>query len=91
VGYIRRVVTTLRQTGPLCDDCLSTATRITPRQRVAAVAQDLVRAGRLVRKKSTCPECGRPKRISGIAKPRPEEKKKGFFAWLFSGAADDKT
>lgn len=90
MAYIRRVVATLRANGPMCDDCLSTATRITPRQSVAMLAMDLVRAGRLLRKKTTCPQCGRVKRCSGI--PRNAEgpaKKKGFFARLFGAKNDD--
>ena len=83
MSYIRRVVTTLRANGPMCDECLSDATRIAPRQRVAMVAMDLTRAGRLLRKKTTCPICGRLKRITAIQ--RPKEQKKGLLAWLFGG------
>lgn len=89
MAYIRRVVATLRANGPMCDDCLSTATRITPRQSVAMLAQDLVRAGRLLRKKTTCPQCGRIKRCSGIPREAVAgASKKSFFARLF-GAKDD--
>lgn len=88
MGYIRRVVTTLRASGPMCDECLSEATRITPRQRVAMLAIDLSRAGRLLRKKTKCPQCGRNTRVTGEATARPPERKKGFFAWLLGGGAE---
>lgn len=83
MGYIRRVVTSLKNNGPMCDDCLSTITRITPRQRVALLAIDLTNAGRLLRKKSTCPQCGRTRKVSGIPRAKPA-KKRGFLDWLLS-------
>ena len=82
MSYIRKVVTTLRADGPMCDDCLSNATKIAPRQRAAMVALDLCRARRLSRKKTTCPQCGRRKTVTGILRPSPSTQKKGFLAWL---------
>ena len=83
MGYIRRVVTTLKKEGPMCDDCLSEITRITPRQRVALLAMDLTNAGRLLRKKTACPKCGRTRKVSGI--PRVQAgKKRGFLGWLLN-------
>jgi hypothetical protein len=86
VSYIRRVVTTLRANGPMCDDCLSNATQIEPRQRAAMVALDLCRARRLSRKKTTCPQCGRAKTVTGVLKTKPPEQKRGFLAWLLGNA-----
>lgn len=83
MGYIRRVVTTLQKNGPMCDDCLSEITRITPRQRVALLAQDLTNAGRLLRKKTACPQCGRTRKVSGIPRAKPA-KKRGIIDWLLS-------
>jgi hypothetical protein len=88
VSYIRRVVTTLRANGPMCDDCLSNATKIEPRQRAAMVALDLCRARRLSRKKTTCPQCGRLGRtVTGVLRAKTAPKK-GFLAWLLGNAAD---
>ena len=87
MAYIRRVVTTLRKTGPLCDDCLVVAADMPSRQQMALIAMDLVRAGRLLRKKMPCPQCGLTRRVSGIAKERPV-RKKGLLARIF-GSRDD--
>lgn len=81
MSYIRKVVTTLRANGPMCDDCLSTATKIEPRQRAAMVALDLCRARRLSRRKTACPQCGRTRTVTGIVRAK-NAPKKGFLAWL---------
>lgn len=82
MSYIRKVVTTLRAEGPMCDDCLSNATRIEPRQRAAMIALDLCRARRLSRKKTTCPQCGRIRTVTGVLRTPAAARKKGFLAWL---------
>ena len=70
----------------MCDGCLSDATHITPRQTVAQLAMDMQRAGNVVRKRTTCPQCGKQRNVTGIPKggPRkPAGEKKGFLAKLF--------
>ena len=75
----------------MCDNCLSEATSITPRQTVAALAMDMERAGHVLRKKTTCPQCQRQKTVTGIPKGGSKSgpnAKKGFFARIF-GSKDD--
>ena len=92
MAYLRRLFTALSKTGPMCDTCLSDATNITPRQTVAQLAMDMERAGHVLRKKSTCPQCQRQRTVTGIprggGKDGPQARKKGFFARLFGGKDD---
>lgn len=48
----------LRQSGPLCDDCLAMVTDITPRQTVNIVCRQMDRDGVIARTKRVCLACG---------------------------------
>jgi hypothetical protein len=52
--------------GPMCDDCLSDRTGITPRQTINQAARRLERKRRLTRKQDQCPICGKNKFVNRI-------------------------
>ncbi|HVO31907.1 MAG TPA: hypothetical protein VMV18_14270 [bacterium] len=86
MAYLRRLFTALSKGGPMCDGCLSDATKITPRQTVALLAMDMERAGNVLRKKTACPVCGKTRMVTGIPKGGPRKaptEEAGFFAKLF--------
>ena len=52
-----RVLQTLANEGPLCDDCLSVRANVHPRQTVNVNARSLQGEGRLTRSTDRCPRC----------------------------------
>jgi len=75
----------------MCDGCLSEVTNITPRQRIALMALDMERAGNVLRKKTTCPKCGKNRQVTGIPRGgarNPPAEKKGLLERLFGGGDD---
>ena len=58
IGNSASIAAALRQSGPLCDDCLAKATDIVPRQTVNILCRRMEREGVVTRAKRVCPNCG---------------------------------
>ncbi len=52
-----KLKSTLKTSGPMCDDCLSSSAFVKPRQTVNARCRELETAGELIRKTDQCPQC----------------------------------
>ncbi len=57
----------LSKSGPMCDDCLSIATHIKPRQAINSVCRTLVSRNELKRKRISCPVCAKTKIVNQLA------------------------
>ena len=68
-----RVIRELRNSGPLCDDCLSDRSGIRPRQAVNQVARALQQEGLVHRTRRVCPSCGKSKLVNTLAEQRDGE------------------
>jgi len=53
-----------KRSEPLCDDCLSNALNIKPRQQVNQIANLLMFKGRISRRKAQCASCHRTKLVN---------------------------
>ncbi len=68
-----RIVDALKSQGALCDDCLSEATSITPRQSINVNCRSLQSGKLLARPREDCARCGRVKivnRLVGHSEPK---------------------
>ncbi len=61
---LEKVLASLKTSGPICDDCLSSRSTVKPRQTVNIICRELESAGSLRRRKEICPKCGKPKIIN---------------------------
>ncbi len=59
-----RILQTLANEGPLCDDCLSVRAKVRPRQAVNQNARSLEGEGRLTRFSDRCPHCRSQKLVN---------------------------
>ena len=64
----QKIQATLSKLGEMCDDCLSTATMVKPRQSVNATCRSLQKQGALVRSQSACPRCRADKIVNRLRK-----------------------
>ena len=68
-----KIISTLKTSGPMCDDCLSSSSMVKPRQSVNMGCRGLEQHGELQRHKDTCPHCKKVKIINqlqdGVVRP----------------------
>lgn len=64
--HLSRILEHLEDIAPAgnCDDCLSEALRIRPRQTVNLICRPLGEAGRIIRDRIVCPACGSIKLVN---------------------------
>ena len=68
-----KILTTLRATDRLCDDCLSEATGVTPRQTINAYCRVLSSRKVVARATEDCARCGRTKIVNRVGAVGPRQ------------------
>ncbi|WJW74363.1 hypothetical protein QVG61_07505 [Thiohalobacter sp. IOR34] len=61
-----RILDSLNKHGPMCDDCLSSETKINPRQTINIACRSMAEDNLLVRSKDLCPNCRGTKIINRV-------------------------
>jgi len=61
-----KIYNSLKETGPMCDDCLSDKAKVTPRQSVNTICRKRQEIDDLLRTKSLCPICNKNKLINRL-------------------------
>lgn len=61
-----KILLTLDGAGPLCDDCLSEASGVTPRQQVNQRCRELAEDGEITRGHTVCTACGETKLVNEV-------------------------
>jgi len=62
-----KIQTSLAKFGAMCDDCLSSAAMVKPRQTVNVLCRQLEQQTTMVRRKDSCPKCGVTKIVNWMA------------------------